>query len=136
MNETWEQTKARFRKLGVKLKTEETIEMPRPRYDTAELEKIISEPLYEVRKITLPPDRKLEHGKIVLYGVTAKEADWWIENKLKAKVYENDETNTKTLVFYEKFPIDGTPEERNVYSNPKRFCTVDFPEFNYPRRIN
>lgn len=135
MNETWEQTKARMRKLiGVLPKPEVTIEMPKPRYDNKEKE--ILERLYEVRKVTLPPDRKLEHGKVVLYGVTAKEADWWIENKLKTRVYENDDTNQKTLVFYEKFPIDGTPEERNIYSNPKRFCTQELSALKSDGWIN
>lgn len=136
MYETWEQTKARLRKMGIGKHEEPVIERPKPRYDTAEIEEIISEPLYEIRKVTLPVDPSLEHGKVVMYGVTLKEAEWWIEHKLKTKVYENDVTNTKTLVFYEKFLIGAKPKERSIYANPKRFCTVDFPEFTFPKRVN
>lgn len=107
--------------------------VPQARYDEPKAEIV---PLYEIRKITLPPSKKHEHGKIVIYGVTSKEADWWLEFKLKPKVFHDDNTESKTLVFYEKFLIDGTPKERNIYNNPARFCTEDFPEFDNPRRIN
>lgn len=145
MSETWEETKARLRKQGIGLPAERgatpepepeiIIETPKARYDepVKEAPKV---PLYEIRKITLPPSKKHEHGKVVVYGVTAAEADWWIEYKLKTKVFHDDNDETKTLVFYEKFLIDGTPKERSIYSNPARFCTEDFPEFNNPRRIN
>lgn len=106
---------------------------PTPRYEEPKPEK--PEPLYEIRKVTLPPNKEYEHGKVVVYGVTLKEAKWWLEFKLKEKVYHDDITEMKTLVFYEKFLIGGTPKERSVYSNPARFCTEDFPEFNNPRRI-
>ena len=135
MSETWEQTKARLKKQGVKLSTDiVVIEPPKPPTKREEPKPEPSVPLYEIRKVTLPPSKAHEHGKIVVYGVTSREADWWIEYKLKPKVYEDDNTNSKTLVFYEKFLIDGTPKERSVYSNPARFCTEEFPEF--PRRAN
>jgi hypothetical protein len=138
MAETWEQTKARLKKQGINLQADivviEPPKPPTPKREETKAEK--PEPLYEIRKVTLPPDKKREHGKVVVYGVTAKEANWWIEFRLKPKVYDDDNTESKTLVFYEKFLIDGTPRERNIYSNPARFCTEDFPEFGNPRRIN
>lgn len=134
MSETWEQTKQRLKKV-LNIGPDEPEEVPKPRYDSIEPVKPVI-PLYEIRKVTLPPSKKYEHGKVVIYGITLAEADWWIEKKLKAKVYEDDKTDMKTLVFYEKFLIDGTPKEHNIYSNPERFCTEDFPEFNNPRRVN
>lgn len=88
--------------------------------------------LFDIRKISLPPGI----DKVVLIGLTEKEADWWIENKLKARIYEDDTRDTKTLIFYEKFPQNATPRERSIYSNPKRFCTEEFPESKAPKRIN
>jgi hypothetical protein len=132
MAETWEQTKARLKKQGIDLKKDIVIVKPA----VPKREEIKIESLYEIRKVTLPPDKKREHGKVVVYGVTAREADWWIEYKLKPRMYDDDNTESKTLVFYEKFLVDGTPRERNIYTNPARFCTEDFPEFNNPRRIN
>lgn len=138
MSETWEETKARLQKQGIDLKKDiVVIEPPKPPVVKREEPKPEKpEPLYEIRKVTLPPDKAREHGKVVVYGVTLKEADWWIEYKLKPKVFHDDDNESKTLVFYEKFLIDGTPKERNIYSNPARFCTEDFPDFNAPKRIN
>lgn len=136
MPETWDETKKRLEKLGIKLPEPDSdikIEVVQTRKVQKELPNV---PLYEVRKITLPPDKAHEHGKVVVYGVTAAEADWFIERKLKTKVYQDDRTDMKTLVFYEKFLVDGTPKERNIYSNPVRFCTEEFPGLNAPRRIN
>lgn len=120
MEETWEQTKHRFEKQGISLSS--TSKKTKVRYNTSEIEAIILDPLYEVRRITLPVNKAYEHGKVVLYGVTAQEADWWLDNRFKPKVYIDDETNVKTLVFYEKFPINGTPSEKSIYANPEKFC--------------
>lgn len=133
MSQSWEDyKKAKQKEFG----TEDIKIIPQIVKPKREEPKIEAVPLYEIRKVTLPPSKQHEHGKVVVYGVTSKEADWWLEFKLKAKVYNDDETESKTLVFYEKFLIDGTPKERNIYTNPARFCTEDFPEFNNPRRIN
>lgn len=121
--ETWEQTKARLKKQGIRLGSDIVVVKPPIKCEETEP----TQPLYEIRKITLPPDKKHEHGKIVVYGVTLREANWWIEHKLKPKVFEDDTTSSKTLIFYEKFLIDGTPKERSIYSNPARFCVDDFP---------
>lgn len=131
MSETWAETKARLAKMGIgKVEVRE----PKPRYDEAKPVKV--EPMYEVRKITLPIDTDFPQGKVVLISVTKDEADWWLENKLKTKSYQDDTTDSKTLVFYEKFPLNGTPKERNIYSNPERFCTMEFPDMKLPRRVN
>lgn len=138
MSETWEETKARLKKQGIDLKEDIVIierpKLPTPRYEESKPDPLV--PLYEIRKITLPPDKKHDHGKVVVYGVTLREANWWIEHKLKPKVYHDDNTESKTLVFYEKFLIDGTPKERSIYNNPARFCTEEFPDFKGPQRIN
>jgi hypothetical protein len=133
MAETWEQTKARLRKIGIDFQ-KDIIVVSKPKRE--EIPAKLSIPLYEIRKVTLPPNKKHEHGKVVVYGVAASEADWWIEYKLKPKIYQDDDTETKTLVFYEKFLIGGTPKERSIYSNPARFCIDDFPALGNPRRIN
>jgi hypothetical protein len=75
--------------------------------------------MYNIHKITLPPEPTLEHGKVVIIGVSKEEADWWIEKKLKARVYQNNDTDSKTLVFYEKFLQGASPKERNIFYNPK-----------------
>lgn len=132
--ETWEQTKARMKKdRGISLK-EVVIDRPKLRYE--EPIKEVKIDFYEVRKILLPIDLGFPQGKVVVSHVTKEEADWWIAEKLKVKSYQDDKTDMKTLVFYEKFLIGGTPKERNLYSNPTRFCTVEFPDFKLPKRIN
>lgn len=137
MSETWEETKARLRKQGIGTKPEIVVELPKPpkaRYDEPVPE--VKVDLYEVRKITLPVDPEFPQGKVVVASVEKAEADWWITEKLKVKSYQDDTTDMKTLVFYEKFLIGGTPKERNIYSNPTRFCTVEFPDLKLPRRVN
>lgn len=140
MSETWEETKARLKAKGINLQSDivvvDTPKPPRPRYDEPAAESEI--PLWEIRKITLPIDQNFPQGKVVVYGVTRAEADWWLEFKpeFKTKTFYDDTTNTKTLVMFEKFLIGGTPKERNIYSNPARFCTEDVPEFTKtPRRV-
>lgn len=121
---------AKFKKICAGIDNPVPDIVPVARYDEPVKEKPVR--LYDVWKISLPPGI----NKIVLIGVTEKEAKWWIENELKARTYEDDDQNTKTLIFYEMFPQDATPREQNIYSNPERFCTEDFPAFNNPRRIN
>lgn len=135
-DETWEQTKARFKRdFNINIEKELVPEVPRARYDEPPPEPKV--PLYEIRKITLPVDPKFPQGKIIFYGVTLAEANYWLEKeRFSCRSYQDDKTESKTLVFYEKFLIDGTPKERNIYSNPERFCTEDFPEFKSPRRVN
>lgn len=130
MRETYEQIKARLQAEGViKL---EIRSVPKPEEPVPEIKK----ELWEIRKLTLPVNKRYPQGKVVVYGVTKEEANWWIVNKLKVKSYQDDATDMKTIVMYEKFLIDGTPKERNIYSNPARFCTEEFPDFKGPTRIN
>lgn len=133
MNETWEETVNRIRKLIGK-KPVEPATLPTPRYSEP-IKEMPRRSLWEVRKITLPVDSEYPQGQVILYGVTKAEAEWWLENKLKTKSYHDDTTDFKTIVTYEKFPIDGTPKERNIYSNPERFCTEEFLELKLPRRV-
>lgn len=131
INETWEQTKKRLAKKGIGRFFSIG---DKPKTGDGEKQKEIPKtPLYEIRKITLPLDPKHPQGKLILYAVPCAEADWWLENKLKVALYQDDSTNSKTMVFYEKFLIDGTPKEKNIYSNPERFCTEDFPGFRGTR---
>lgn len=92
--------------------------------------------LFNVVKVTLPPDKKLEHGKVVVIGVSSKEADWWIEHRLKAKTYHDNTDDSKTLVFYEKFSQNATPRERSIYFNRFPVTTEEVPGYNAPKRIN
>lgn len=133
MNETWEETKARVNKMTGKLPPVVIDERPKARYDEPVQE--VKVPLWEVRKITLPVDPEYPQGKVVLYAVSKEEAEWWLENKFKVKSYQDDTDDSKTLVFFEKFLIDGTPKERNIYSNPERFCIEEFPDFKTPKRV-
>lgn len=135
MSETWEQTKLRLKQtLGVSITPEPIEAVVKPRYDEAIPEVKVA--LYEIRKITLPIDPEFPQGKVVVTSVDRQEAEWWLESKLKVKSFTDDTTDMKTLVFYEKFLIGASPKERNIYSNPERFCVEDFPDFKTPKRIN
>lgn len=122
MGESWDQTKLRLRQAFGMDDVSKTV-IPKSRYAEAVPDKKIS--LYEIRKITLPIDSEFPQGKIVITHVTRSEADWWIENKLRAKSYTDDARNNKTLVFYEKFLIGASPRESSIYSNPSRFYLED-----------
>lgn len=133
MNETWDQTKQRLKEtLGIAIELEPVEPVAKPRYDEAVPEVKVA--LYEVRKVLLPVDPNFPEGKVVVSHVTKQEADWWIENKLKAKSYIDDVTDSKTLVFYEKFLIGASPKQRSIYFNPAKFCTEEFPELKLYRK--
>lgn len=130
MSETWEQTKARLRKQGIVGTSTPVVVIPPPEPDAERVEPPVKR--FNVHRRSLP----VGIDKKVVFNVTRAEGEWWIENKLKARIYEDDEAETKTVIYYDLVPVDATPRERNLYSNPERFCTEDFPEFKSPRRIN
>lgn len=87
---------------------------------------------FNIHKRSLP----VGIDKIVVFGVTRAEAEWWIEFKLKAKVYQDEPEDSKTVIYYDLVPVDATPKERNIYFNAKPTIVGEFPEFRPPRRIN
>lgn len=72
--------------------------------------------LYNIYKRSLPPGI----DKAVVIGVVKTEAEFWCEFVLKPKSYNNDSDDTKTLIYYDMLPQDATPQERNIYYNPKQ----------------
>lgn len=87
---------------------------------------------YNVHKRSLPAGI----DNIVVLNVTKLEAEWWIENKLKAKVYHNNAEDTKTIVYYDVVPVDASPKERSIYFNNHPVTTEEVPGFDAPKRIN
>ena len=113
MSETWEQTKARFRKQGVDLRTDiVVVEPPGARYAEPKTEVPVKR--FNIHKRSLP----VGIDKIVVIGVAKEEAEWLVENKLKTRCYENGPDESKTLVFFDVIPVDATPRERSIYFNP------------------
>lgn len=132
MAETWEETKARLRKQGIDLKKDiVVIEPPKPvQHNRRKEDKSVK--LYNVHKRSLPPGI----DKIVVFNLTKEEAEWWVENKLKARCYENAPDDSKTVIYYDIVPVDATPRERSIYHNAGPLTTETVPGFNSPRWIN
>src|SRR3990167_712963 len=136
MAETWEETKARLKKQGINLQTDiVVIEPPKP--PTARREERKPEPpvkLYNIHKRSLPIGNP-PLDKIVVFGVTKLEAEWWVEYKLKTKCYEYGPDDSKTLIYFDIIPDGATPKERSIYFNAPPLTTE--PVLGYaPRRIN
>lgn len=70
---------------------------------------------YNIHKRSLP----VGIDKIVVIGVTKAEADWWIENRLQTRCYENAPYDSKTIIYYDVLPIDAKPVERSIYFNSR-----------------
>lgn len=120
MVETWEQTKVRLKKQGINLQTDiVVVEPPKPPTPKREGKPEPLVKLYNIHKRSLPPGI----DKIVVFNVTKKEAEWWIESKLKAKCYENGPDDSKTIVYYDIIPVGATPKERSIYFNPRPVTT-------------
>lgn len=133
MAETWEETKARLKKQGINLQTDivvvEPPKPPTPTHNRRKEDKPVK--LFNVHKRSLPPGV----DRIVVFGVTKEEAEWWVENKLKTKCYENGPDDSKTLIYFDIIPVDAVPRERSIYFNAPPLTTE--PVLGYtPRRIN
>lgn len=113
-----------------KIKQVDNPETPKPRYEEPKAEPIVKR--FNIHKRSLPPGIDI----IVVFGVTKQEAEWWIEKRLKAKCYQDDARDTKTLVYYDVVPVNASPRERSIYFNPSPSTTETVPGFNTPERIN
>lgn len=72
---------------------------------------------YNIHKRSLPVGMP-PLDKIVVFAVTKAEAEWWINNILRARVYQDDERDLKTLIYYDAVPLDAQPRERSIFYNP------------------
>lgn len=133
MAETWEQTKIRLKNQGINLKSDVVV-IPPPTPPVEHNRRKDDRPvkLYNVHKRSLPPGI----DKIVVFGVTKEEAEWWVEHKLKTRCYENGPDDSKTVIFYDVIPVDATPRERSIYYNAGPITMEPVPGFTSPRRIN
>ena len=130
MVETWEQTKMRFYKaLGIGATTEPPIVPVVKEHKRQPVQEVT---LYNVHKRSLP----VGIDNIVLFSVSKKEAHWWIENKLRTRAYQDDTSDSKTVIYYDIIPVGAKPKERSVYYNPLPVCNEAFPDFKTPRRVN
>lgn len=117
MAETWEQTKARLKKQGINLSKDiVTITPPKPKYEEPKTEPPVKR--YNIHKRSLPVGHP-PLDKIVVFSVTKSEAEWWINHRLKAKCFQDDDRDLKTLIYYDAVPIDAQPIERSIYYNPR-----------------
>lgn len=135
MAETWEQTKARLKKQGINLQTDIiVVEPPKPPKPRREEKAEPPVKRYNIHKRSLPIGNP-PIDKIVVFGVTKQEAEWWVEFKLKAKCYEYGPDDSKTLIYYDVLPEDATPRERSIYFNAGPVTTEPVLGLA-PRRIN
>lgn len=132
MSETWEQTKARLKKQGIKVESDIVVIQP-PAPPVKREESKAEPPIkrFDVHKRSLPVGNP-PLDKIVVFAVTKAEAEWWINHILKAKSYQDDERDLKTLIYYDAVPVDAQPKERSIYYNPRPVITEGerYFEFN------
>lgn len=133
MAETWEQTKERLKKQGINLTTDIVVVEP-PKPPTPQQEQRPEKPvkLFNIHKRSLP----VGLDKVIVFGITKEDAEWWVERKLKTKCYQNDEDDSKTLIYYDVIPVDATPKERNIFFNSSPVTSESVPGLHTPRRIN
>lgn len=130
MSETWEETKQRLKKeKGLKIYNERKTFFVS---DEKVKEPLVVLKLFNIHKRSLPPGIDI----IVVYNVTKKESEWWVENILKAKCYQNEDSDSKTLIYYDVIPVDAKPHERSIYHNEEQITIEEFPDFKTPKRIN
>lgn len=67
----------------------------------------------------VPLERPPGIDVVVVFNVTKIEAEWWIERRLKAKCYQDDARNTKTVIYFDIIPVDAKPRERSIFFNPR-----------------
>ena len=108
--ETWEETKARLSKMGIKTKTDPVINQPR--YNDMIAEDIIPMELYNIHKRSLPVGTDVP----VFFNVTKDVAKTLLSKFLLTKIKPDG-----TVIYYDLIPIYGTKEEKNVYWNPEEF---------------
>lgn len=112
---TWEQFKKAKQKEFGSAPDVVVIDPPRARYDEPKRERVKK---FNIHKRSLPPGRP-PLDKIVVFSVTKAEAEWWIEHILKAKCYQDDARDLKTIIYFDMVPVDAQPRERSIYFNPR-----------------
>lgn len=87
---------------------------------------VFKERAFNIHKRSLP----VGIDKVVISGIKtyaeaeriiAKTTDYWGKPKFASRSYEDDTTNTKTIIYYDILPDDAKPRERSVYFNPRPF---------------
>lgn len=73
---------------------------------------------FNVHKRSLPVGNP-PLDKVVVFAVTKVEAEWWINHRLRAKCYQDDARETKTLIYFDAVPVDAEPREKSIYFNPR-----------------
>lgn len=68
---------------------------------------------YNIHKRSLP----IGIDDVVFYGVSKIEAEWLVTSFLKAKMYQDDARDSKTLMYYDILPVEATPKEHSIYFN-------------------
>lgn len=104
---------AKFKKICATIDNPELAGVPIARYDKSVKESYTR--LFNIYKRSLPPGL----DKLILIGLTRYEAERWLAEKLKAKVFTDDARESKTLIYYDMLPQDATPRERSIYFNPR-----------------
>lgn len=132
MAETWEETKARLKKQGIYNNDVVVIEPPKPPVKKEERKPEPPVKRFNIHKRSLP----VGIDKVVVFGVTKEEAEWWVENKLKTKCYQNEPDDSKTLIYFDVIPEGATPREKSIYFNTHPVTTETVIEFDTPKRIN
>lgn len=85
---------------------------PKARYEESQ-----PEPPYipfNVHKRSLPAGT----DKIVLLNLSRKNAEWWVENRLKAKIIKGSGEEIDPIIYYDIVPADASPDEHSIYFNP------------------
>jgi len=80
---------------------------------------------YNIHKRSLPPGI----DRIVFFNVSKSEAALLVASFLKAKAYQDDARDSKTVVYYDILPVDAKPHERSIYFNG---CELTKPEGSDP----
>lgn len=102
---------AKFKKICADIDNPAVEIVPVARYDEPVKPKVTK--LFNIHKRSLPPGI----DTVVLIGLTREEAETWLNDKLKARVFEDGPRDSKTLIYYDMLPQYATPIERSIYFN-------------------
>lgn len=102
---------AKFKKICANIDNPSLEIVPVARYDEPVKPKTVR--LFNIHKRSLPPGI----DTVVLIGLTRDEAETWLNDKLKARVFNDDARDSKTLIYYDMLPQDASPVERSIYFN-------------------
>lgn len=118
---------AKFKKICADIDTPEIV--PIKKEEKPVTEKKVR--LFNIYKRSLPPGL----DKLVVFGVTKEEAEMLLAHVsanrialLAAKSYQEDDKETKTIVYYDMIPVDAKPHERSIYFNPPETRTARYDD--------